>query len=181
MPARDMAAYMRKRRAKQRAERGAAVRADTALPSKAIAQVGGGEIAIVKADIAAIQSKGGRALITKVDARLRAIDARCAATPARSPMRRIEPASPRSMVAIGGRAGTGRPVPGYDPDREPHDPYAVLHRVNTVAMLQTLAAQVDANTREIAALQAAAADRRARAADIAQALFSAMRVAFLDG
>jgi hypothetical protein len=69
-----MAAYMRKRRAKQKAEREAAVRADAALPRDAILKAGEGEIAVVKADIAAIRHGGGRALITKVDGRLRAID-----------------------------------------------------------------------------------------------------------
>jgi hypothetical protein len=60
---------------------------------------------------------------------------------------------PRSMIAVGGRAGTGRAVAGYNPDRAPLDPYAIMHRVNMVTMLQALAAQVDANTREIAALK----------------------------
>jgi hypothetical protein len=91
------------------------------------------------------------------------------------------PAPPlRSMVAIGGKPGQGPAIPGYDPTFSPHDGYAVTHAVNTVSMLQALAAQVDANTREIAELKRAAADRKGQAADMAQALFGLFRHAFLS-
>jgi hypothetical protein len=85
------------------------------------------------------------------------------------------------MVAIGGRPGRGPAVPGYNPDRAPHDHLAIAHHINTVTMLQALAAQVDANTREIAALKAEAANRRAQTVSLAQAFFSAMHTAFLGG
>ena len=75
------------------------------------------------------------------------------------------------MIAIGGKSGQGPAIPGYDPTFSPHDGYAVAHAVNTALMLQALAAQVDANTREIAELKRAAADRKGQAADVAQALF----------
>ena len=75
---------------------------------------------------------------------------------------------PRSMVAIGGKPGTGRPIPGYDPTFAPHDGYAVSHQVNTVIMLSALAARADEQERRIAALEAPAADRKAEALDLAQ-------------
>ena len=90
-------------------------------------------------------------------------------------------APPQSMIAIGGKPGTGPPIPGYDPTFAPHDGYAVSHRVNTVTMLQALAAHSDDLERRVAALERAASDRKAHAADLAQALFGLFRHAFLGG
>ena len=91
--------------------------------------------------------------------------------PPRSP--RSEPRT--SMVAIGGKPGTGRPIPGYDPTFAPHDGYAVSHQVNTVIMLSALAARADELERRIAALEAAAANRKAETLDLAQMIFGLAR------
>jgi len=185
----DMAAYMRKRRARLRAEREAAQAAPPHTPSN---------LERLRPARDAVKANRGIPVLTqnpptgeggyrdgkkprpnyleKVNtARHRASlsEIRPASPPAAAP--------PRSMVAIGGKPGTGRPIPGYDPTFAPHDAYAVNHRVNTVMMLQALAAHSDDLERRVAALERAAADRKAQAADVAQALFGLFRHAFLGG
>ena len=89
--------------------------------------------------------------------------------------------SPRSMVAIGGKPGTGRPIPGYDPTFAPHDGYAVSHQVNTVIMLSALAARSDTLERRVATLEATAANRKAETLDLAQMIVGLARAAFIGG
>ena len=78
-----------------------------------------------------------------------------------------------SMVAIGGRPGPGLIPQGYGypapPDIAAVSAFTKWH-TNTETMLAALAAKSDAQERRIAALEAAAADRRANALDVAQAL-----------
>jgi len=198
LPRHEVAAYHRARRARLKTERKAAVRADTALPPDAILRASEGEIAVVKADIAAIRNEGGRALITKVGGRLRAVDtSRRAIAPspvraiAPSPARTITPPTvraaappPRSMFAVGGKPGRGLipQGPGY---AAPPDLAAVSQftrfQENTAAMLGALAARADAQDRRIAVLEAQAADRKAVTSDFAQALFALARAAFIGG
>jgi hypothetical protein len=98
--------------------------------------------------------------------------------PPAPPLRPVAPPPPigsgagRSLIAVGGKPGRGPAVPGYNPDRAPLDPYSIMHRVNMVTMLQALAAQVDTNTREIAALKAAAR-REAEKPSFMQSLLNA--------
>jgi hypothetical protein len=196
MPARDMAAYMRKRRARQRAEKAGKAQGshtprtkasgqepvvDKALSRDAILKASAGEVAAVRAKIAAI---GPGAVITKTGDRLDVLDHETFAARHKPPEPQAvtvyrPPAPPRSMIAVGGRPGRGPAVPGYNPDRAPLDPFAIAHSVNMVTMLSALAAQVDANTREIAALKAAAA-KRAETPSFAQALFIAARAFALN-
>jgi hypothetical protein len=103
-----------------------------------------------------------------------------ASTPARRDVAIYDPpATPavasQSMLAIGGRPGPGL-IPqgrGYaaPPDLAAMSPFtrAEEFRANTEIMLATLAAKADEQEKRIAALEAAAADRRARAIGVAQA------------
>ena len=91
------------------------------------------------------------------------------------------PASPpRSMLAIGGKPGRGL-VPQGRGMALPPDLAAVSQfsrfQENTLAMLAALAARVDAQEQEIAALKAADADRKANAINVAGAFFNLIRVA----
>ena len=182
MPARDMAAYMRKRRARLRAEQGLAPRkpgrpkgARAAFPPAIPLD----RALTVKerrddAEMERIERNGGRPEWNDAQDRWR--DALHAPPPC-SP--RSEPRA--SMVAIGGRPGTGRPIPGYDPTFAPHDGYAVSHQVNTVIMLSALAARSDALERRVATLEAAATNRKAETLDLAQMIFGLARAAFISG
>jgi hypothetical protein len=92
-------------------------------------------------------------------------------------------APPVSMVAIGGKPGRGL-VPqgrGYSlpPDFAAVSPYtrAEEFRAHTTIMLAALAARADAQDRRIAALEAAAVDRRANALDVARALGGIIKLA----
>jgi hypothetical protein len=185
----DMAAYMRARRARQRAEREAAQAASSQTPSN-----------LIRARPAEDGAKANRGVPVLTHDRLagdghyrdgnkpkpndrtkqKAVS-HPIALPEIWPATAPAAGAPQSMVAIGGKPGQGPAIPGYDPTFAPHDGYAVTHAVNTALMLRALAAQVDANTREIAELKRAAADRKAQAADMAQALFGLFRHAFLGG
>ena len=93
----------------------------------------------------------------------------------RAPVRATSTSSgpPPSMVAIGGRPGPGLVAQGYGYPAPP-DMAAVSTftkwRSNTETMLATLAAKVDVQGRQIAALEASQANRRADALDVARAL-----------
>jgi hypothetical protein len=96
----------------------------------------------------------------------------------RRPRRLPRTRSAGSMVAIGGRPGRGL-VPqgrGYaaPPDIAATSPYmhAKQFEADTKAMLAALAARADEHAREIAALKAAAADRRAEAVELARSFVS---------
>jgi hypothetical protein len=177
MPARDMAAYMRKRRARQKAERKAAERGqpviDKALSRSAILKASEGELAAVRRKAAAI---GRGAVITKTGERLDVLSRDAFEARHRPPA----PPSPRSTFAIGGRPGPGLVPQGpgmpLPPDLAAVSQYTRFQE-NTVAMLAALAARVDAQEREIAALKAADADRKANAHHFAGALFNLMRAA----
>jgi hypothetical protein len=83
------------------------------------------------------------------------------------------PASaPQSMIAIGGEPGRGLVAQGFG-YAAPPDIAAVSNytkwRANTETMLAALAAKSDAQERRIAALETAAADRRADVLAVAQA------------
>jgi BMFP domain-containing protein YqiC len=191
MPARDMAAYMRGRRARQKAEREAAEPVvDITIPRNALLKESDKELSRVRAKVDAI---GPGAVITKTHGRLDVLtredfESRGSApsreavykrpTPAAAPRSatRREYVPPVSMVAIGGKPGHGL-VPqgrgsGLPPDLAAHSPYtrAEEFRAHTTTMLAALAARADAQDRRIAALEAAAADRRVNALDVAHAL-----------
>jgi hypothetical protein len=184
----DMAAYMRKRRARLRAEREAAqagtshapLNLERTRPARNAVKANQ-DVSVLTRD-APTGEEGYRA---RNKPKPDYLEKKKLAHPLAS-LPESQPASPRpalppgSMVAIGGKPGQGPAIPGYDPTFSPHDGYAVAHAVNTALMLQALAAQVDANTREIAELKRAAADRKAQAADVAQALFGLFRHAFLS-
>jgi len=93
----------------------------------------------------------------------------------------IQPAPPRaaapppSMVAIGGKPGTGRPIPGYDPTFAPHDGFAVAWNVNVVTMLNALAVRADRETAERRALEARVAALEAERSSVAQGLIGLAR------
>jgi hypothetical protein len=183
MPARDMAAYMRARRARQKAEREAAEPVvDAALPRDAIMKASDRELKPIWAKAAAI---GPGAVITKTYGRLdvlsrAAFEARHSTSPPPSrAVARPEPpaAPPRSMVAIGGKPGHGL-IPqgsGYalPPDLAAVSPFtrAEEFRAKTEEMLRTLAARSDEQERRIVALETAAADRRANAVEFVRAVF----------
>jgi hypothetical protein len=92
--------------------------------------------------------------------------------------------APQSMLAIGGRPGPGL-IPqgsGYaaPPDLAAVSPFtrAEEFRAKTETMLAVLAAKADEQEKRIAALEAAAADRRAQAICVAQALLDLARTVF---
>jgi hypothetical protein len=80
------------------------------------------------------------------------------------------------MVAIGGKPGRGLTPQGQGyalpPDLAAVSPFthAKQFEAKAEAMLVALAAKADAQDRRIAALESAAADRRANALDVARAL-----------
>jgi hypothetical protein len=179
----DMAAYMRKRRARLRAEREAAQAGTSRAPfnlerthrARNAVQANRDDPVLTRDTPT---GEGGNRDRNKP--KLDYLEKKKSAHPLAS-LPESQPAPPRpALVAIGGKPGQGPAIPGYDPTFSPHDGHAVMHAVNTVSMLQALAAQVDANTREIAELKRAAGDRKAQAADVAQALFGLFRHAFLS-
>jgi hypothetical protein len=183
MPARDMAAYMRGRRARQKAEREAAEPVvDAALPHDAIMKASDRELKPIWTKAAAI---GPGAVITKTHGRLdvlsrAAFEARhnTPSPPSRAVARSESPAAPPpSMVAIGGKPGHGL-IPqagGYalPPDLAAVSPFtrAEEFRAKTEEMLRNLVARSDEQERRIVALEAAAADRRVNAVEFVQAVF----------
>jgi hypothetical protein len=184
MPARDMAKYMRDRRAKQRAERGqsspptarqivdrrlAQIVVDAAIPRGALLKENPRDLDAVLAKADAI---GPGAVITKTNGRLDAITR--AQAEAREPTPYTPP--PQSLIAIGGRPGRGL-VPqarGYaaPPDLAAVSPYtrAEEFQAQTKAMLQTLAAKADAQERRLLALERAEAERKANSVNIGHVL-----------
>ena len=180
MPARDMAAYMRKRRARQKAERKAAERGapviDRRLSRLATLKTSEGELAAVRRKAAAI---GPGAVIAMTGERLdviarEAFEAR-AAPPA--PRLALPPPQPRSMFASGGRP-PGGPHSGSIAEA------SAAWRANVQAMLATLAERADAQDRRIAALEAERIERAMRgpsAVDVANALFGIARAFVLSG
>jgi hypothetical protein len=89
---------------------------------------------------------------------------------------------PQSMFAVGGRPGHGL-IPqgrGYaaPPDLVAVSPFtrAEEFRAKTETMLAALAAKADEQEKRIAALEAAAADRRSRAVEFAKALVGALQL-----
>jgi hypothetical protein len=177
----DMAAYMRKRRARLRAEREAAQAAplhahlnlERTRPARDGVKANRGVPVLMRATPT---GEGGYRDGNKPKPNY--LEKEKSTRPLASSSESA-PAPPRSMVAIDGEPGTGRPIPGYDPTFAPHDGYAVSHRVNTVTMLQALAAHSDDLERRVVALERAAGDRKAQATDVAQALFGLFRHAFL--
>jgi hypothetical protein len=183
----EMRLYQRDRRARLKAaqpviDRDWAV-VDTSLPHDAITGASAAEYERVRAKATAIGR--AKAVVTMTNGRLdvvsrEAFDAH--STPSssravtRSPAARPSPEAMRgSMVAIGGRPGRGL-VPqgrGYaaPPDVAAASPYmhAKQFEADTKAMLAALAARADEHAREIAALKAAAADRRTEAVELARA------------
>lgn len=90
----------------------------------------------------------------------------------------------KSMLAIGGRPGPGL-IPqgrGYaaPPDIAATSPFtrAEEFRAKTETMLAALAAKADEQEKRIAALEAAAADRRAQVIGVAQAFLGLARTVF---
>jgi hypothetical protein len=197
MPAKDMAAYMRSRRARQRAEREAAEREavviDCALPRDALKKASAAELATVKEKIAAI---GSGAVITKTDGRLNvvsreAFEARqgppAASTPLLAPKpgahfpsppaARPRAASPRSSVIVcGGTPGTGRPVPGYDPTFVPHEPSAIRWQLHLATMTSAHAAKIAAQERRADEAKRRVKAMEARATEISQGFFGALQL-----
>ena len=110
-----------------------------------------------------------------------------ASTPTRRSITVSEPPSmpavvPQSMLAIGGRPGRGL-IPqgrGYaaPPDLAAASPFtrAEEFRAKTETMLAVLAAKADEQEKRIAALEAAAADRRSRAVEFARAFVGAFQL-----
>jgi hypothetical protein len=213
----DPAAYMRARRAKQKAEAERAValgggskpkgrEAKRALPRaerEASSQtarrepipIGRALTAEERADdvqLGAIEARGGIAEWTGKEWRERQPQRptvlstpRPIPSPAQAVQRYIPPA-PKSMFAIGGKPGTERAVPGYDPAFAPHEPSAVAWNVNVATMLNALARQADEQKRRadeqerrIAALEVAAADSKVQLAGVMQGLFGFARAVLL--
>ena len=184
----DMAAYMRNRRARLRAEREAAragpshtpLNLERARPARDAVKENRG-VPVLTHD--ALAGEGGYRDGNKPKPDYLEKKKRTCLTclAARKP---ASAAAPRAAAPIHDRdrrkTGNGPAIPGYDPTFAPHDGYAVSHRVNTVTMLQALAAQSDEQDAAIAALERVAADRKAQAADVAQALFGLFRHAFLS-
>jgi len=166
-----MREYQRDRRARLKAEADAPV-IDAAIPCDAILKAGDGELASIRAKAAAI---GPGAVITKTHERLDVLSQE-----AFEARHKTSTPPPRSMVAIGGRPGRGLVPQGYGYPAPPDIAAASAFtkwRANTETMLATLATKVYAHEREIAALKAAQADRRADALAVVQA-FAGIFLAF---
>jgi hypothetical protein len=184
----EMRLYQRERRARLKASKPVIDRdwavADTTLPRYAITGASDAEYERLRVKAAAI---GRGPVITHTNGRLdvlsrEAFEARPVA-PSRSvaPYKPPAPLSPDairgSMVAIGGRPGPGLVRQGYGyaapPDLAAVSPYtrAEEFQAKSVAMFAAQAAETDALKRRVVALEAAAADRRANASEVAQAFF----------
>jgi hypothetical protein len=164
----QMRLYQRARRARLKAEREAG---DPIVDAEALPRT---FLKEPPADIARMWAKadaiGPGAVITKTNGRLDVLKREDFEA------RGIKRRAPASMAAIGGRPGRGL-VPqarGYalPPDLAAISPFthAEQFRARTETMLATLAAKSDQQERRLAALEAAAADRRATVADLAQAI-----------
>jgi hypothetical protein len=172
----QMRLYQRERRARLKAEREASEPlVDAAIPPGALLKESPEDMARIWAKVDAI---GPGAVITKAGGRLDVVrredveEARSVPPPARllpdpPPPPSRPPAPPRSMPAVGGVAGKGRALAGYDPTFAPHDGLAVEWQINAATMLSTMAAKIDQQDRRLAALEAEAAARRARRANTA--------------
>jgi hypothetical protein len=154
----EMRLYQRARRARLRAvEEAGAVVIDAAMPRGALLKASEGEVASIRAKVAAI---GSGAVITKTDGRLdvlrrEAFETRPAAPP---PSHAAPPPTraPVSMVAIGGKPGRGLiPTgPGYPaaPDQFVASSYGKW-QANMEGMVRALAARSDEQDRRDAALE----------------------------
>lgn len=163
-----MAAYMRARRAHQKAEREGEPVVDVAIPRGALLKENEHELAAVWAKAAAI---GPGAVITKTGGPLDVLN-REAFEARRSEVAHNEPPTPapRSMIAVGGRPADHSGFGSVATE-------TAAFRANVTASLNRLAQEAveakrerEAQERRIAALEAAA-NRRADAADIVQAVF----------
>jgi hypothetical protein len=87
------------------------------------------------------------------------------------------PASPRSSVVVcGGRPGTGRPVPGYDPTFAPHEPSAVRWQLHVATMLSARAAKIAAQERRADEAKQRIKATEARATEIAQGFLGTLQL-----
>lgn len=192
MPALDMPAYMRKRRARLKAEAAQAVAAgDTRPPDGPEAQRARrqAERARVKgqADYGAPGDRGATAAQVIAAGRT-GCSPRAGIKSGVDPRFRgakfQPPAPPKSMFAVGGVAGRGlipqgRGMPA-PPDIAAVSAYtrAKEFEAQTIAVIAELVARDKDKERRIAALENEAADRRARAAEIALAFVGIFRLAF---
>jgi hypothetical protein len=192
MPARDMAAYMRARRARQKAKGDVAEPvADITIPRNALLTESAKELSRIRDKVGAI---GPGAVITKTHGRLDVLtrenfEARGSAplrakavykpplpVAARHGATRSEYAPPVSMIAIGGKPGRGLVSQGrgygLPPDLAAVSAYthAEEFRAHTTTLLAALAAKSDEHERRLVALERAAADRRAEALSVVHAL-----------
>jgi len=178
MPARDMAAYMRKRRARLKAEQGVPPRKPgwpkgaraAPPPSIPLDRPLTLRERLDDAEMEAIDRRGATPEWDNAQGRRRAAQP----APARAVVVAPPSTAPRSMLASGG-------TPPAGPMRSSPAEASAAWRAKTEWMLAALAARADEQERRIAALEAQAADRRMQAANVAQVFFSAMRVAFLGG
>jgi hypothetical protein len=192
----DMAKYMREWRARKRAERLPVV--DATLPRDAIAKASPAELTTVRAKLAATPDgvitksfdKSSGAARLDVMTRQAFEDRRATLLSAIAPRdapSRLPP--PKSLLAIGGKAGKGRALAGYDPQRAPLGAEAIELSVNTVHMLGVLAARSDAFAarsdmleRRVAQLEAREAERvaatKARAGRFIDAGLKTLRIVF---
>src|SRR6185437_1585444 len=157
-----VAAYHRARRARLKAEQGfSASQARTAESRAPVPAIPLGRALTAKervddAEMERIERNGGRPEWDNAQDRWRDAAPPRAAAPA--------PPAPRSMFVVGGKPGRGLVPqgPGY---AAPPDLAAVSQftrfKENTATMLAALAARADAQDRRIAALEAAAAARKA--------------------
>jgi hypothetical protein len=179
MPAKDMAAYMRDRRARLKVKKNADGAANKGNAAMVRAKPASPKVIVIDQRRSAEEKKW--------DAQLDALDGHAvwtgnghAALPTRLP---APPARP-SMYAIGGEPGCGL-IPqgsGYalPPDQAATSTYT-LTQAKAETMLAALAARSDMQERRIAALEAQAADRKAQAVDVTQAIFGVLRYAFVGG
>jgi hypothetical protein len=169
-----MAAYMRDRRARLKAEKNA----------NGLANKGNAANKPASPKVIVIDQRRS-AEEKKRDAQLDALDGHAvwtgsgyAALPTHLPAFAPRP----SMHAVGGRPGRGLVAQGngyaLPPDQAATSTYART-QAKTEAMLAALAARSDAQDARIAALEAQAADRKAQAVDIAQAFFGIPRHTFV--
>jgi hypothetical protein len=160
MPAKDMAAYMRDRRARQKADREARERSSQIAPS-ALARPAipiGRPLTIEErrddAVLDAIEGRGGKAEWTG-DRWREVTPAPRPSLPAPSPTPapRYVPPAPKSMFAVGGRPGTDPAIQGYDPTFAPHVASAVRRQANVATFEAKAAASINLLAREVASLK----------------------------
>jgi hypothetical protein len=151
---------------------------DAAIPRNALLKASMAELATVGTRGAAI---GPGAVKTKTGGRFDVVTSAAFEARQKSPPRPMSP--PKSMVAIGGVAGPGlipqgrgMPLP---PDQAAVSAYthARQFEAQTTAVIAELVARDKEKERRIAALEAEAADRRARAGELVQAFLGFVQLA----